>query len=431
MTSLSPSISIINGRLIDPANNIDEITDIHISQGKILAIGSKPSGFEAQQTIDASAKVVCPGLVDLSARLREPGLEFKATVASETRAAAKGGITTLICPPDTDPVIDSPAVMELIRSKAKQSGFARVLCTAAMSKKLAGKELSEMAELAEAGCVGVSNAYTPLGNTLIERRALEYASTFGIKVFLKAEDPHLRNEGCIHEGIISSRLGLPGFPEAAETVAVARDITLAEATGASLHFQRISTANSISKINRARHDGITLSMDVAAHQLHLTEMDADGFNTACHVDPPLRTLRDREALRQAVASGDIQAICSDHQPHEPDAKDQPFPDSEPGISALETLLPLTLKLVQEKVMSLPDALHRITAGPAQIAGLPYGRLDPGSSADICIFDPEAHWVFDEDSLLSQGKNSPFINWEFTGQVTHTLFEGRITYSLDN
>jgi len=430
MTVQSSSISIINGRLIDPANNIDEVTDIHISQGTILAIGEKPSGFEAEQIIDATDKVVCPGLVDLSARLREPGLEFKATIGSETRAAAKAGITTMICAPDTDPVIDTPAVMELIRRKAKQSGYARVLCTAAISKKLEGKELSEMAELAEAGCVGVSNAYKPLGNTLIERRALEYASTFGIKVFLKAEDRHLRNHGCVHEGLIASRLGLPGFPEAAETVAVARDIALAESTGAELHFQRISTAKSVSKINRARHDGILLSMDVAAHQLHLTEMDADGFNTACHVDPPLRTLRDREALRQAVARGDIQAICSDHQPHEPDAKEHPFPDSEPGISALETLLPLTLKLVQEKVMSLPEALHRLTAGPAEIAGLPYGRLDAGSSADICIFDPEAHWILNEDNLLSQGKNTPFINWEFTGQVTHTLFEGRITYQLD-
>jgi dihydroorotase len=431
MTEQPSSTSIVNGRVIDPANNIDEITDIHISQGNILAIGEKPSGFDAELIIDATDKVVCPGLVDLSARLREPGQVFKANIASETRAAAKAGITTLICPPDTDPVIDSPAVIELIRRKAKQSGYARVLCLAAISKKLEGMELSEMAELSEAGCVGVSNAYKPLRNTLIERRALEYASTFGIKVFLKPEDRHLRNKGCVHEGIIASRLGLPGFPEAAETVAVARDIALAEATGANLHFQRVSTAKSVSKINRARHDGIALTMDVAAHQLHLTEMDADGFNTACHVDPPLRTLRDREALRQAVANGDIQAICSDHQPHDPDAKEHPFPDSEPGISALETLLPLTLKLVQEKVMELPEALHRITAGPAQIAGLPYGRLDPGASADICIFDPQAHWILNGENIKSQGKNTPFINWEFTGLVTHTLFEGRLTFSLDD
>ena len=427
MINRFPSISIINGRLIDPANEIDEVTDLHISQGKILAVGEGPSGFEAEQVIDASDKVVCPGLVDLSARLREPGQEYKATIASETRAAARAGITTLVCPPDTDPVIDTPAVMELIRRKAKLSGYARVLCIAAMTQGLKGKELSEMAALQQAGCVAVSNAYAPLGNTLIERRALEYASTFGIKVFLKPEDKHLRNNGCVHEGTVASRLGLPGYPEAAETVALARDIALAEATGAHIHFQRISTARSVRNINRARHEGVALSMDVAAHQLHLTEMDVDLFNTACHTDPPLRTLRDRDALRQAVASGQIQAICSDHQPHEADAKEHPFPKSEPGISALETLLPLTLKLVQEKVMSLPDAIARITCGPAEIADLPFGRLEAGRSADICIFDPEAHWTLTPETLCSQGKNSPFHNWEFTGKVSHTLFEGRITH----
>ncbi len=431
MTAHFSSISIINGRLIDPANQIDEQVDIHVSQGRILAIGDRPSGFEPEQIIDASGKVVCPGLVDLSARLREPGQEHKSTIASETRAAAKGGITTLICPPDTDPVIDTPAVMELVRRKAKQSGYARVLAIAALTQRLAGKELSEMAALQEAGSVAASNAGHPLGNTLIERRALEYAATFGIKVFIKPEDPHLRNEGCVHEGVIAARLGLPGFPEAAETVAVARDIALAEATGAHIHFQGISTAKGVKKIKRACHDGINLSIDVSAHQLHLTEMDIDDFNTSCHVDPPLRTLADRDALRKAVAEGSIQAICSDHQPHEPDAKDMPFPDSEAGISALETLLPLTLKLVQEKVMDLPTALERVTIAPARIAGLPFGRLDAGRSADICIFDPEAHWILSEENMLSQGKNTPFLNWEFTGLVTHTLFEGRVTYEAGN
>ena len=431
MTTAFPSISIINGRLIDPANNIDDQTDIHLSQGKVLAIGEKPSGFEAEKIIDATGKVVCPGLVDLSARLREPGHEHKATIASETRAAAKAGITTLICPPDTDPVIDTPAVMELVRRKAKQSGYARVLSIAAITKDLAGTELSEMAALQEAGCVAVSNAGRPLRNTLIERRALEYAATFGIKVFIKPEDTHLRNQGCVHEGVIAARLGLPGFPEAAETVGIARDIALAEATGAHIHFQGVSTAKGVKQIKRAIHDGINLCIDVSAHQLHLTEMDADEFNTACHVDPPLRTLSDREALRQAVAEGSIKAICSDHQPHEPDAKEHPFPDSEPGISALETLLPLTLKLVQENVLDLATAIARVTSGPAEIAGLPYGRLDPGNAADICIFDPEAHWTLTDDNMLSQGKNTPFINWEFTGLVTHTLFEGRVTYEAGN
>jgi dihydroorotase len=430
MSSTIPSVSIINGRLIDPANQIDDMLDLHISQGHILAIGDKPSGFEPDKLIDATGKIVCPGLIDLSVRLREPGFESKGTIASETHAAAHAGITTLITLPDTNPVIDTPAVMELIRQRAKQSGYARVLCLGALTKNLAGKELSEMAALQSAGCVAVTNAGKPLGNTLIERRALEYASTFGIKIFIKPEDRHLRNNGCVHEGVISSRLGLPGYPEAAETVAVARDIALAEATGAHIHFQCISAAKSVNQINRACHDGIQLSVDVAAHQLHLTEMDADEFNTDCHLDPPLRTLRDRDALRNAVASGSIQAICSDHQPHEPDAKDHPFPDSETGISSLETLLPLTLKLVDEKVLDLATAIARLTVGPATIAGLPFGRLDKGRSADVCIFDPEAHWQLDSDKMISQGKNTPFINWEFRGKVTQTLFEGRITFDID-
>ena len=430
MSSANQSISIINGRLIDPANQIDDMLDLHISQGHVLAIGEKPSGFEAEKLIDASGRIICPGLIDLSARLREPGSEPKGTIASETRAAAHAGITTLVTLPDTNPVIDTPAVIELIRRRAKQSAHARVLCLGALTKNLNGKELSEMAALQNAGCVALTNAGKPLGNTLIERRALEYASTFGIRVFIKPEDRHLRNDGCVHEGIISSRLGLPGYPEAAETVAVARDIALAEATGAHIHFQCISAAKSVNKINRASHDGINLSVDVAAHQLHLTEMDADDFNTLCHVDPPLRTLRDRDALRQAVAAGSIQAICSDHQPHEPDAKDHPFPDSETGISALETLLPLTLKLVDEKVLDLPTAIARLTIGPATIANLPFGRLDQGRSADVCIFDPDSHWQLNADEMISQGKNTPFANWEFRGKVTQTLFEGRITFDVD-
>ncbi|MGD2117074.1 MAG: dihydroorotase [Chromatiales bacterium] len=424
------SISIINGHLIDPANGIDEQLDLHISQGEILAIGNKPSGFEAERIIDASGQVVCPGLIDLSARLREPGFEYKGNIASETRAAAKGGITTLICPPDTDPVIDTPAVVELIRRRAKQSGHARVLTVGALTKELAGQQISEMVALKQAGCVAVGNACAPIENTLIERRALEYAATFDIKVFLKPDDRHLSNNGCVHEGMVSARMGLPGIPEAAETVAIARDIALAETTGAHIHFRGLSTAAGISKIRRACHDGVSLTADVAAHQLHLTEMDINNFNSECHVLPPLRTLRDRDALRQAVADGSISAICSDHQPHEPDAKELPFPDTEAGISSLETLLPLTLKLVQENVLDLPQAIARLTIGPAQIASLPYGRLDAGSSADICIFDPNRVWSLQKSAMLSQGKNTPFEHWEFTGQVTHTLFEGRITYQLE-
>ncbi len=430
MSQSQPSISIVNGRLIDPANSIDDLLDIHITQGKILAIGAKPSGFEPEQIIDADGMVVCPGVVVLNVRLREPGQEYKATIASETAAAAKAGITTMICQPDTSPVIDTAAVVELIRRRAIHSRKARVLTLGAMTQSLAGREISEMHALKKAGCVAISNAGKPLANTLVQRRAMEYAATFDISVFIKPEDRHLRNEGCVHEGSVASRLGLPGFPEAAETVAIARDIALAEATGAHLHFQTLSTAKGLKKIRHALSDGISLSVDVAAHQLHLTEQDIDGFNAACHVDPPLRTLRDRDALRGAVAEGIISAICSDHQPHDVDAKNHPFPDSEAGISSLETLLGLTLKLVQEGVLDLPAAIACLTSGPAEIAGLPFGRLDAGRSADICIFDPDKPWTLTADNLASQGKNTPFLNWEFTGQVTRTLFEGRVVFAID-
>ncbi|VAX06502.1 Dihydroorotase [hydrothermal vent metagenome] len=417
-------ISILNGHLIDPANNIDIPTDIHIANGKILALGAAPVDFQTSQTIDASGLTICPGLVDLNARMREPGHEHKATIASETAAAAKGGITTLCCPPDTDPIIDTPAVAEMIQRKAQQSGLCRILPIGATTKGLGGEKLSEMAALQNAGCVALSNALTPISNTLVERRVLEYAATFGITVFLRPEDPHLSNGGCAHEGSVATRLGLPGIPSAAETVAVARDLALAEHTGCKIHFRGLSCGTAVRKI---RLNKIQVSADVAAHQLFLTEDDLEGFNSNCHVRPPLRTNSDREALRKGVADGIISAICSGHQPHEPDAKEAPFPSTAPGISGLETLLPLTLRLVAEGVLDLPQALARITCGPADILGLPLGRLDVGTSADICIFNPEQHWQLTTDKMLSRGHNTPFLGQEFRGEVTHTLFEGRLVY----
>ncbi len=420
------SILISNGRLIDPANNIDDICDLYVINGKIASIGKASAEFSPDRTIDATGQVVCPGLVDLSARLREPGQEHKATIASETAAAAKGGITTLCCPPDTDPVIDTPAVVALMLRRAKQAGNARVLTIGALTQGLDGRKLSEMSALQQAGCVALGNGDIPLANTLVERRAMEYAATFGIITFLRPEDPDLKNSGCAHEGQVSSRLGLPGIPEAAESVAVARDLTLAEHTGCRIHFHTLSSGTATRLIEQSQQH-LPVSADVAAHQLHLTEMDIEGFDSNCHLSPPLRSLTDRNTLREAIAKGVISAICSDHQPHETDAKEAPFPATAPGISGVETLLPLTLKLVQESVLTLARAIARVTSGPAEILGLPYGRLDPGNSADICIFDPQQHWEFKQSEMLSAGHNTPFLGWEFTGQVTHTLFEGKIVY----
>jgi dihydroorotase len=422
-------IAILGGRVIDPVQNLDQITDIYLAGGKILALGKAPAGFTADREISAHGQVVCPGLVDLSARLREPGLEHKATIASETAAAASAGITTLCCPPDTAPVIDTPAVAELIHQRAEQAAKARVLTLGALTKNLAGTQLSEMIALKEEGCVGLSNALQPIVNTQVLRRAMEYAATHDLIVFLHAEDTALHNHGCAHEGVVSTRLGLPGIPESAETAAVARDLVLIEQTGVRAHFCHLSSARAAQMIAHAQRAGLPVSADVAAHQLFLTEMDISDFNSDCHVMPPLRALRDRDGLRKAVTEGSITAICSDHQPHEPDAKLAPFMSTAPGISTLETLLPLTLRLVDEKVLPLSEALARLTCGPAHVLGKDIGSLIVGQRADICIYHPEKIWTLQREQLLSRGKNTPFAGWEFKGRVTHTLLDGRLVYEL--
>lgn len=424
-------LQITNGHLIDPANAIDAPLDLFIEDGMVCGIGTAPDGFAPEQVINAENQIICPGLVDLRARLREPGEGQKGTIASETAAAARGGITTLCCPPDTLPVIDTPVLAAQIRQRAEASAKARVLPVGALTRGLDGRRLSDMAALQEAGCVGVSNADIPLANALVERHALEYAATFGISVLLRAEDPALKARGCAHEGVISSRLGLPGIPSTAESVAVATTLALVESADCTVHLHTLSTTSAVRMVEQARQQRLPLTADVAAHQLHLTEMDIEEFNSHCHLSPPLRSLTDRNSLRDAVARGVIGAICSDHQPHEAAAKNAPFGASATGLSGLETLLPLTLKLVDEGVMTLTDAIARLTCGPAGILGLPYGRLEPGRSADLCIFDPEQHWQLTAATMASAGHNTPFLGWEFIGQVTYTLLEGRIVYKRDH
>ncbi len=422
-------ILIAQGHVIDPANQLDQIADLAIEDGRILACGEIPTGFKAEKTLDASDQIVCPGLIDLAARLREPGAEHKATIASETRAAAAGGITTLCIPPDTRPIIDTPAVSELIHQKAEAAGFAKVVTLGALTRQLKGEQLAEMIKLQQdGGCVGVSNAHQPVKNNLIMRRAMEYAASCGLTIFLYADDPGLSGQGCVHEGSISTRLGLPGIPESAETVAVARELMLIEQTGVRAHFCQLSCAHSVLMIARAQHDGLPVSMDVSAHQLHLTDMDIGYFNSECHLLPPLRTQRDRDALRKGLGNGNINAICSDHQPHDADAKLAPFAETEPGISALETLLPLSLRLVDDGVLSLANLIAKLTTEPAKILGLNRGHLSAGADADICIFDPHQHWNVEPEKFISRGKNSPFASWELKAKVTHTLLNGQIVYS---
>lgn len=426
-----PRLSIRNGRLIDPASGTDAEADLHLADGRILAVGAAPAGFQPDRTLDARGLILCPGLVDLAARLREPGHEQKATIASETRAAAAAGVTTLCCPPDTAPVIDTPAVARLVSQIAERHGYARVLPAGAITQGLEGRQITEMAALKAAGCPVLSQAERPIRNTQVLRRALEYAATFGLTLFLQPQDADLAEGGCAHEGRVATRLGLPGIPEAAETVAVARALALAEQTGARIHFRGLSTARGAEMLAEARSRGIQATADVAVHQLFLTEDDLDGFDPQCHVIPPLRTLRDREALRSAVAAGTIEALCSDHQPHDADAKEAPFPETAPGISALETLLPLTLCLVAEGVLDLPTAIARLTTGPAEILGHPPGRdlgcIRPGRPADVCVFDPDETWVPSRETLLSHGVSSPFLGVALRGRVRWTLLGGRTVF----
>lgn len=418
---------IRNGRVLDPAHGIDGRHDIYINDGFVAAYDEAPQDFELGREIDATGLIVGPGLVDLRARLREPGLEHKATIDSEIAAAVTAGITTLCVPPDTNPLIDTPAMAQMLQQRAWQIGASFIHPLGALTRDLKGELLTDMAALAEAGCVGVSNALAPVNNTLVMRRAMQYASTFDLTVFLYAQDHYLQGNGCVHEGEISTRLGLPAIPEAAETVGVTRDLALIETTGARCHFCGLSTARAVDMIEQAQARGLPVTADVTAHHLHLTEHDIGFFNTQCHVIPPLRSQRDRDRLRDGVKHGTISAICSDHQPHEPDAKLAPFSESEPGVSGLETLLPLTLKLAQQGVLDLSAALATLTQRPAEILGIDAGHLAVGATADVCIFDPELEWEFDREAMHSRGHNTPFHNWPLRGKVMYTLVGGEIAY----
>lgn len=421
------TISIRGGRVVDPASGLDTIADVHIVKRKIAAIGDAPPGFEACHDIDATGQIVCPGLVDLSVHLREPGKTHKATIDSETRAAACNGITTLCCPPDTSPILDNAAVAELLQRRAKQLNLCRVEMLAALTLGLEGKHLAEMGTLKRAGCTGVSNALAPVPNTEVLRNAYAYAASHKLTVFIQPRDPWLGREGCAHEGRISTRLGLRGIPASAETIGMARDLLLLEMTGARGHFCRLSTAGAVDMLHAAQQRGLPVTADVCAHQLFLSEVDISDYNSQCHVYPPLRSERDREALRQAVKAGIVEAICSDHQPHEADAKLLPFALAEAGISALDTLLPLSLRVAEETGMALRDLLARLTCQPAAILGSKAGTFKVGGRADLCIFDPKPYWTVTPQTMHSLRSNTPFLGWEMKGRVTHTLLGGRVVY----
>lgn len=427
------SIHIKNGLFIDPLN-LDPIdlsqakTDIYIEGNLITGIGAAPDNFKADQTIDAQNQWVIPGLVDCQARLREPGQAHKGTIESETQAAIANGITSLCIPPDTQPVIDNNAVVELIHhGNSKAGNRCHIYTIGALSQNLEGEQLTNMAGLKSSGCIALSNANQPFSSNLVQRRAMEYAAGQQMLIIIQPRDTYLYANGCAHEGAISTRLGLPSIPEAAETAALAKDIELVAQTGARTHFGQLSCARSVNMIRQAKANGLPITADCTMHQLFLTDYDIGDFDTSKLTMPPLRSQLDRQALRDGIVDGTIDCLCSDHQPHEIDAKLCPFPSAEPGISGLDTLLPLAIRLAEEGLMTLPEVIARLTVYPAELLGIPAGRIAPGELADICIIDPEAHYLCRGQDFISKGKNTPFEGWDFNGRVTNTIVAGQVVY----
>ena len=415
---MNNSIHIKGGRLIDPKNGIDAASDLFIANGRVGAVGQKPHDFQAARTIDASGKVVCPGLVDLSTRL--------AGVESELLAAVAGGVTSVACPPDTKPPLDEPGLVERLIRRSEAIGLARVFPIGALTQQLAGEKLSEMISLTRAGCISFSQAKKPVFDTQVLLRAMQYAATFDYAIRLQPQDHYLARDGVAHDGEVASRLGLTGIPVSAETVAIATALQLAKATGVRLHLARLSSAAGVDMVREAKQSGLKVSCDVAIHHLHLSDADIGYFDSRMRMDPPLRALSDRDALRAAVADG-VAAVCSDHTPVDEDGKQLPFAESVPGAVGLELLLPLILKLAAEDHLPLIGALARVTCDPAAIMGVEAGSLAVGSIADVCVFDSDSSWTVTPESLRSQGKNTPFLGSEMTGRVCTTLVGGRVVY----
>lgn len=420
-------IEIRGARLVDPVANTESNASLFIAEGRIASTGKPPEGFKPDEVIEAGGLVLCPGLVDLSARLREPGYEYKATLESEMRAAVAGGVTTLACPPDTDPPLDEPGLVEMLTRRAASLHQARVHPLGALTVGLKGEKLAEMAELAEAGCVGFFQANAPIRDLSVLLQAMRYAATFGFTVWLRPQVADLARDGVAHEGEVATRLGLAPIPAIAETIAIRAIVELMGVTGARVHLARLSSARSVALVAEAKSKGLPLTCDVGVHHLHLSDRDIGEFDPLAHFVPPLRDPRDRDALRKAVADGTIDAVCSDHTPVDDDEKLVPFAEAAPGATGLELLLPLTLQWGSESGLKLPATLGTVTHRAARILGAEAGTLSPGAPADLCLFNPKSPWVVSPLALASQGKNTPFMGLELSGRVARTLVGGRTVH----
>jgi dihydroorotase len=424
---------IKNGRLVDPATGLDKPGDVAIAAGRIVSIGNVSADFHANRSIDAKGLVVAPGLVDLAVRLREPGHEHEGMLESEMAAAVAGGVTSLVCLPDTDPALDEPGLVEMLKFRARNLNQSHLYPLGALTRGLAGEVLTEMAELTEAGCVGFSQAEVPLTDTLVLQRALQYAATFGYTVWLRPQDAHL-GKGIAASGALATRLGLSGVPVVAETIALHTIFELMRVTGARVHLCRLSSAAGIALVRAAKTEGLPVTCDVSVNHLHLTDMDIGYFNAAMRLTPPLRQQRDRDAIRAGLADGTIDALVSDHTPVDEDMKNLPFGEAEPGATGLELLLSLALKWGQDEKLGLAKTLATVTSEPVRVLGdslgslaSSAGRLVEGGLADLCVFDPSAHWTVQPAALRSQGKHSPFVGNELPGRVRWTLVAGNVAF----
>lgn len=432
-------ILIEGGRIVDPASGHDAPGDLAIAGGRIVALGAVPPDFVPDRRFDARGCIVAPGLVDLAARLREPGHEHEGMLESELNAAAAGGITSLVCPPDTDPPLDEPGLVEMLKFRARKLSLCRLFPLGALTRGLAGEVLTEMVELTEAGCIGFSQAETPIRDTLVLQRALLYAATFGYTVWLRPQDPWL-GQGVAASGPVAMRLGLAGVPVAAETIALQTIFELVRSTGARVHLCRLSSAAGVALVRAAKAEGLPISCDVSIHSLHLIDLDIGYFDSAMRLVPPLRQQRDRDALRAALADGTIDALVSDHTPVAADAKALPFAEAEPGASALELLLGTALRwggdaARGDSAPGLLRALAAITSAPVAVLGealgslsASAGRLVTGGVADVCVFDPQVLWTVDAAGLRSQGRHTPFDGWELPGEVRLTLVAGHVAHA---
>lgn len=430
------NILIQGGRVLNPASQFDAVADVAIASGRILAVGQAPAGFAPQRVIDARGLVVAPGLVDLSVRLGEPGHGHASMLASELAASVAGGVTSLVCPPDTVPALDEPGLAEMLSARAQRQQLARVFPLGALTRGLAGETLSEMVALSEAGCIGFSQGDVTLANTQVLRRALQYASSMGYAVWLRPLD-HYLGQGVAASGALATRLGLSGVPVAAETIALFTIFETMRATGARVHLCRLSSAAGLAMVRQAKREGLPVSCDVSINSLWLTDTDLGYFDTRMRLNPPLRQQADRQALQQGLADGTVDALVSDHTPVKDDAKALPFAQSQPGASGVELLLGMALKWAAQHSLPLTRALQTLTSAPAAVLGASLGsmqaslgQLCAGGLADVCVFDPQASWTVQASQLRSQGRHTPFAGHHMPARVRYTLVGGQLVYQAD-